>query len=107
MKNARDWSHLEMEKGYEMFKNPIIEDNGTKKNCPNLGRNMELEKKIKEVWRNHCEQEERKIYHLPFPIVLQKYKVWNKTSKILEVLKQVKINISFIDMIKFLYMPSF
>ena len=34
-----------MEKGYEMFKNPIIEDNGTKKNCPNLGRNTELEKK--------------------------------------------------------------
>ncbi|RVW91450.1 Retrovirus-related Pol polyprotein from transposon 17.6 [Vitis vinifera] len=38
--------------------------------------------------------------HLPFPSAMQRHKVGDKTLEILEVLKQVKINIPLLDMIK-------
>ena len=65
-----------MEKGYEMFKNPIIEDNGTKKNCPNLGRNMELEKELEKLEETIVSKENEKYANpLPFPTALQKQRV--------------------------------
>ena len=38
--------------------------------------------------------------HLSFPLAMQRHKVKDKTLEILEVLKQVKINIPLLDMIK-------
>ena len=40
------------------------------------------------------------VSNLPFPSAMQRHKVGNKTLEILEVLRQVKINIPLLDMIK-------
>ena len=39
------------------------------------------------------------VSNLPFPSAMQRHKVGDKTLEILEVLKQVKINIPLLDMI--------
>ena len=79
----------------------MVEDNGTRESGPNLGRKMELEKKSEKLEKIIVSKENNKFANpLPFPTTLQKQKVGDKTSKILEVLKQVKINIPLLDMIK-------
>ena len=79
----------------------MVEDNGTKENGPNLGRNVKLEKKSKKLEEIIVSKEnDKSASPLPFPTTLQKQRVEDKTSEILEVLKQVKINIPLLDMIK-------
>ena len=50
----------------------MVEDNGTKKSGPKLGKKVKLEKKIKETWRNHCKENDKYASPLPFPTTLQK-----------------------------------
>ena len=60
-------------KGYEGPKNPMVEDNGTKENGPNLGRNVKLEKKSKKLEEIIVSKEnDKSASPLPFPTTLQK-----------------------------------
>ena len=65
-------------KGYEGPKNPMVEDNDTKENGPNLGRNMELEKELEKLKETIVSKENEKYANpLPFPTALQKQRVWD------------------------------
>ena len=93
-------------KGYEGPTNLMVEDNGTKENGPNLGRKMELEKESETLEEIIVSKENDKYVNpLPFPTTHEKQRVGDKTLEILEVLKQVKINIPLLDNIK--QVPTF
>ncbi|RVW31779.1 hypothetical protein CK203_102010 [Vitis vinifera] len=87
-------------KEYEGPKLSIIEDIPTKDE-PTVEKNARNEKEYEKYEEVIVSKDKRSVSnHFLFPSALQKHKVGDKTLEILEVLKQVKINISFLDMIK-------
>ena len=56
----------------------MVEDNDTKEDGPNLGRNMELEKELEKLKETIVSKENEKYANpLPFPTALQKQRVWD------------------------------
>ena len=54
----------------------MVEDNDTKEDGPNLGRNMELEKELEKLKETIVSKENEKYANpLPFPTALQKQRV--------------------------------
>ena len=80
----------------------------------NKGEEQEENMKEQEKWKEVNEDDRSKKYEIvnekvkkknklsspPFPKTLQSRKVVNKATEIFEVLKQVKVNIPLLDMIK-------
>ena len=87
-------------KEYVGPKLPVIEESDARDE-PTLEENVRHEKALEKSKETIMTKEKRKSpNHLPFPIASQRKMVGNKTSKMLEVLKHVKINIPLLDMIK-------
>ena len=87
-------------KEYEGLKLPVIEESDARDE-PTLEENARNEKALEKSEEIIMTKEKGKSpNHLPFPIAIQRKMVGNKTSKMLEVLKHVKINIPLLDMIK-------
>ena len=86
-------------KEYEGPKLLIIEDIPTRDE-PTMEKNARNEKKYEKYEEVIVSKDKRSVSnHLLFPSTLQRHKVGDKTLEILEVLKQVKINIPLFDMI--------
>ena len=87
-------------KEYEGPKLPISDDIPSKDE-PTVEKNARNEKEFKKYEEVIVSKDKRSVSnHLPFPSAMQRHKVRDKTLEILEVLKQVKINNSLLDMIK-------
>ncbi|XP_034681978.1 uncharacterized protein LOC117911682 [Vitis riparia] len=68
---------------------------------PTVEKNARNEKEYEKYEEVIVSKDKRIVSnHFLFPSVMQRHKVGNKALEILEVLKQVKINIPFLDMIK-------
>ncbi|RVW93731.1 hypothetical protein CK203_043391 [Vitis vinifera] len=91
---------LRNEKEYERPKLPISEDIPARDE-PTVEKNARNEKEYEKYEEVIVSKDKRSVSnHLPFPSAMQRHKVGDKTLEILEVLKQVKINIPLLDMIK-------
>ena len=87
-------------KEYEGPKLSIIEDIPTRDE-PTVEKNARNEKEYEKYEEVIVSKDKRSVSnHFLFPSALQKHNVGDKTLEILEVLKQVKINIPLLDMIK-------
>ena len=87
-------------KEYEGPKLPVSEDIPTRDE-PIVEKNARNEKEYEKYEEVIMSKDKRSVSnHLPFPSAMQRHKVGNKTLEILEVLRQVKINIPLLDMIK-------
>ncbi|RVW27247.1 hypothetical protein CK203_107142 [Vitis vinifera] len=79
----------------------LISDDIPSKDEPTVEKNARNEKEFKKYEEVIVSKDKRSVSnHLPFPSAMQRHKVRDKTLEILEVLKQVKINSSLLDMIK-------
>ncbi|RVW89451.1 Retrovirus-related Pol polyprotein from transposon 17.6 [Vitis vinifera] len=88
-------------KEYERPKLLVSEKDIPTRDEPTVEKNVRNEKaseKYEEVIVNKNKMSVSN--YLPFPSAMQRHKVGDKTLEILEVLKQVKINIPLLDMIK-------
>ena len=93
-------SHSEIGKNMKGPKLPLSEDIPAKDEptMEKIARNEKQSKKYVEVI---VSKDKRSVSnHLPFLSAMQRHKVGDKTLEIFEVLKQVKINIPLLDMIK-------
>ena len=87
-------------KEYVGPKLPVIEKSDARDEST-LEENVRNEKSLEKLEEIIMTKEKGKSpNHLSFPIAIQRKRVGNKTSKMLEVLKHVKISIPFLDMIK-------
>ncbi|XP_034681081.1 uncharacterized protein LOC117911023 [Vitis riparia] len=87
-------------KEYEGPKLPVSEDIPARDE-PTVEKNVRNEKAIEKYEEVIMRKDKMSVSnHLPFPSAMQRHKVGDKTLEILEVLKQVKINIPLLDMIK-------
>ena len=66
-----------------------------------MEKNTKNEKKTENYEETIVSKDKRNVpNHFPFLLAMHKHKVGDKTLEILDVLKQVKINSSLLDMIK-------
>eukprot|EP00261_Vitis_vinifera_P030643 XP_019071886.1 PREDICTED: uncharacterized protein LOC109121612 [Vitis vinifera] len=87
-------------KEYEGPKLPVSEDIPARDE-PAVEKNVRNEKASEKYEEVIVSKNKMSVSnHLPFPSAMQRHKVGDKTLEILEVLKQVKINIPLLDMIK-------
>ena len=87
-------------KEYEGPKLPVSEDIPARDE-PTVEKNVRNEKASEKYEEVIVSKNKMSVSnHLPFPSAMQRHKVGDKTLEILEVLKQVKINIPLLDMIK-------
>ena len=87
-------------KEYEGPKLPISEDIPTRDE-PTVEKNARDEEEFENYEEVIVSKDKMSVSnHLPFPSSMQRHKMGDKTLEILEVLKQVKINIPLLDMIK-------
>ncbi|KAL6322464.1 hypothetical protein AAG906_008119 [Vitis piasezkii] len=87
-------------KEYEGPKLPVSEDIPVRDE-PTVEKNVRNEKTSEKYEEVIVSKNKMSVSnHLPFPSAMQRHKVGDKTLEILEVLKQVKINIPLLDMIK-------
>ena len=92
-------------KEYEGPKLSVSEDIPTRDE-PTMEKNTRNEKESEKYEEVIVSKDKKSVSnHLPFFLAMQRHKVGDKTLKILEVLKQVKINIPLLDMIK--QVPSY
>nr|CAN76918.1 hypothetical protein VITISV_027710 [Vitis vinifera] len=91
LKNGKEyeWPKLPVSEDIPVRDEPTVEKNA---------RNEKMSKKYEEVIMSKDKMSISN--HLPFPLAMQRHKVEDKTLEILKVLKQVKINIPLLDMIK-------
>ncbi|KAL6325997.1 hypothetical protein AAG906_038489 [Vitis piasezkii] len=92
---------LRNEKEYEGPKLPVSEEDIPARDEPTVETNVRNEKASEKYEEVIVSKNKMSVSnHLPFPSAMQRHKVGDKTLEILEVLKQVKINIPLLDMIK-------
>ncbi|RVW34780.1 Retrovirus-related Pol polyprotein from transposon 17.6 [Vitis vinifera] len=88
-------------KEYEGPKLPVSEEDIPARDEPTVEKNVRNEKASEKYEEVIVSKNKMSVSnHLPFPSAMQRHKVGDKTLEILEVLKQVKINIPLLDMIK-------
>ncbi|RVW35225.1 hypothetical protein CK203_085841 [Vitis vinifera] len=88
-------------KEYEWPKLPVSEEDIPARDEPTVEKNVRNEKASEKYEEVIVSKNKKSVSnHLPFPSAMQRHKVGDKTLEILEVLKQVKINIPLLDMIK-------
>ncbi|XP_059591933.1 uncharacterized protein LOC132253563 [Vitis vinifera] len=88
-------------KEYEGPKLPVSEEDIPARDEPTMEKNVRNEKAFEKYEEVIVSKNKMSVSnHLPFPSAMQRHKVGDKTLEILEVLKQVKINIPLLDMIK-------
>ena len=88
-------------KEYEGPKLPVSEEDIPARDEPTVEKNVRNEKVSEKYEEVIVSKNKMSVSnHLPFPSAMQRHKVGDKTLEILEVLKQVKINIPLLDMIK-------
>ena len=102
MRNAKCKKIIRLRSGkeYEGSKLLVIGENDARDELT-LEENAKSEKKLENLEEIIMTKDKGKSpNHLPFPTSIQRQNVRDKTSNMLEVLKQVNISICLLDMIK-------